>query len=72
MTDTVPGPDETAAAARLAYEQAGAFLAGLGERHVLPDDAEEAVNRFGGPLPEEGSGAVAALEELLTGVDAAT
>jgi glutamate/tyrosine decarboxylase-like PLP-dependent enzyme len=64
--------DETAAAARLAYEEACAFLAGLDERPVLPEGVDEAADRFGGPLPEEGSGAVAALEELLGGVDAAT
>ena len=64
--------DETAAAAAFAYEQAGEFLAALGERPVLPQEADDAVARFGGPLPEEGSGAVAALEELLTGVGAAT
>ena len=64
--------DETAAAARLAYEQASAFLAGLDERPVLPEGVDEAADRFGGPLPEEGTGAVAALEELLGGLDAAT
>ncbi len=64
--------DETAAAARLAYEEASAFLAGLDERPVLPEGVEEAADRFGGPLPEEGTGAVAALEELLGGLDAAT
>jgi glutamate/tyrosine decarboxylase-like PLP-dependent enzyme len=64
--------DETAAAARLAYEEASAFLAGLDERPVLPRGVDEAADRFGGPLPEEGAGAVAALEELLGGLDAAT
>jgi glutamate/tyrosine decarboxylase-like PLP-dependent enzyme len=64
--------DETAAAARLAYEEASAFLAGLDERPVLPEGVDEAADRFGGPLPEEGTGAVAALEELLGGLDAAT
>ena len=64
--------DETAAAAAFAYERAGEYLAGLGERPVLPQGVDEAVARFGGPLPEAGSGAVAALEELLTGLDAAT
>jgi glutamate/tyrosine decarboxylase-like PLP-dependent enzyme len=64
--------DETAAAARLAYEAASAFLAGLDERPVLPEGVDEAADRFGGPLPEEGTGAVAALEELLGGLDAAT
>jgi glutamate/tyrosine decarboxylase-like PLP-dependent enzyme len=64
--------DETAAAAAFAYEQAGEYLAGLDERPVLPQGVDEAVARFGGPFPDEGSGAVAALEELLTGLDAAT
>jgi hypothetical protein len=45
--------DETAAAARLAYEEASAFLAGLDERPVLPEGVDEAADRFGGPLPEE-------------------
>jgi glutamate/tyrosine decarboxylase-like PLP-dependent enzyme len=66
------GADETAAAARLAYEEACAFLAGLGERPVLPEGVDEAADRFGGPLPEQGAGAVAALEELVGGLDAAT
>ena len=66
------GVDETAAAARLAYEEASAFLAGLPERRVLPAGVDEAVDRFGGPLPEEGAGAVGALRELLGGLDAAT
>ena len=64
--------DETAAAAAFAYEQAGEYLAGLDERPVLPQGVDDAVGRFGGPFPEQGSGAVAALEELLTGLDAAT
>ncbi|MGH3035542.1 MAG: pyridoxal phosphate-dependent decarboxylase family protein [Gaiellaceae bacterium] len=64
--------DETAAAARLAYEEASVFLAGLEERPVLPAGADEAADRFGGPLTEEGTGAVAALEELFGGLDAAT
>ncbi|MGH3044257.1 MAG: pyridoxal phosphate-dependent decarboxylase family protein [Gaiellaceae bacterium] len=64
--------DETAAAAAFAYEQADEYLAGLGKRPVLPQGVDAAVARFGGPLPEQGSGAVAALEELLTGLDAAT
>lgn len=66
------GGDETAAAARLAFEQASAWLAGLEERPVLTAGVEEAVGRFGGSLPERGSGAVAALEELLGGLDGAT
>jgi glutamate/tyrosine decarboxylase-like PLP-dependent enzyme len=68
----VSQPDETASAIRFAYEQADAFLADLDERPVLPEGVDEAADRFGGPLPETGAGAVAALEELLAGADAAT
>jgi hypothetical protein len=68
----VTGADETAAAAQLAFEEAAAYLAGLAERPVLPAGAAAAADRFGGPLPERGAGAVAALEELLGGFDAAT
>ena len=64
--------DETEAAARLAFEEASAWLSGLDERQVLPEGAEEAAASFGGPLPEEGSGAVDALRELVGGLDAAT
>ena len=64
--------DETAAAAALAFEQASAWLAELDERPVLPEGSERAIRGFGGPLPEQGSGAVAALEELAAGLDAAT
>jgi glutamate/tyrosine decarboxylase-like PLP-dependent enzyme len=64
--------DETAEATRLAFEEASAWLAGLDERPVLPEGAEAAARSFGGPLPEEGAGAVAALEELAAGLDAAT
>jgi glutamate/tyrosine decarboxylase-like PLP-dependent enzyme len=64
--------DETAAAARAAFEHAAAWLDGLDERPVLPAGADEAAGGFGGPLPEAGSGAVEALEELAGGLDAAT
>jgi glutamate/tyrosine decarboxylase-like PLP-dependent enzyme len=64
--------EETAAAARFAYEEAVAWLDGLDEREVLPAGAEAAAARFGGALPEEGAGAARALEELAAGLDAAT
>jgi glutamate/tyrosine decarboxylase-like PLP-dependent enzyme len=64
--------DETAAAARFAFEQASAWLEALDERPALPEGGDEALRRFGGPLPEAGSGAVAALEELVGGFDGAT
>jgi glutamate/tyrosine decarboxylase-like PLP-dependent enzyme len=64
--------DESAEAARLAFEEASAWLAGLDERPVLPPGGEEATARFGGPLPEEGAGAAATLAELAAGLGAAT
>ncbi|MGH3024308.1 MAG: pyridoxal phosphate-dependent decarboxylase family protein [Gaiellaceae bacterium] len=66
------GGDETAAAARLAFEASSAWLEALSDRPVLPAGVEEAADRFGGPLPEEGVGAAAALAELEGGLDAAT
>jgi glutamate/tyrosine decarboxylase-like PLP-dependent enzyme len=64
--------DETGTATRLAFENASAWLSGLEERHVLPEGAEAVAAGFGGPLPGDCSGAVAALEELVGGLDAAT
>ncbi len=64
--------DETAAAAERAFAEASAWLDGLDERPVLPEGADEVVDRFGGALPEQGSGAVEALDELAAGLDAAT
>jgi glutamate/tyrosine decarboxylase-like PLP-dependent enzyme len=68
----MPERDETADAARFAFEQASAWLEALEERPALPEGREEGLRAFGGPLPETGSGAVAALEELVGGFDAAT
>ena len=68
----MPERDETADAARFAFEQASAWLEALEERAALPQGGEEVLRAFGGPLPETGSGAVAALEELVGGLDAAT
>jgi glutamate/tyrosine decarboxylase-like PLP-dependent enzyme len=50
--------------------QARDYLAGLDDTPVLVDEA--ATEKVGGPLPEEGSGAEAALAELLEGAAAAT
>jgi glutamate/tyrosine decarboxylase-like PLP-dependent enzyme len=66
------GRDETAQAARFAFEQASAWLEALDERPALPEGGDEVLRAFGGPLPETGSGAVTALEELVGGLDAAT
>jgi glutamate/tyrosine decarboxylase-like PLP-dependent enzyme len=51
-------------------EEARSYLAGLDDAPVLEDSTAGA--QFGGSLPEEGSGATAALQELLTASPAAT
>jgi glutamate/tyrosine decarboxylase-like PLP-dependent enzyme len=61
--------DETVEALSLAADAARDYLAGLGDAPVAGRGAE----RFGGPLPEEGEGALAALAELAAqGASAAT
>jgi glutamate/tyrosine decarboxylase-like PLP-dependent enzyme len=51
-------------------EEARSYLAGLDDAPVLEDSTAAA--QFGGSLPEEGAGATAALQELLTASPAAT
>jgi glutamate/tyrosine decarboxylase-like PLP-dependent enzyme len=51
-------------------EEARSYLAGLDDAAVLEDSA--AASQLGGSLPEEGSGAAAALRELLAASPAAT
>jgi glutamate/tyrosine decarboxylase-like PLP-dependent enzyme len=67
MSVPIPRQDEEAA---LEYVLATAkrYLAELDDSPVLP----AAGSRFGGRLPEEGDGALAALEELVAGADIAT
>src|SRR5262245_10207197 len=49
----------------LVADESVRFLAELDASPALPAGAAEAAERFGGPLPEQGEGAVAALAELL-------
>jgi len=49
----------------LVAEESVRFLAELDASPALPAGAAEAAERFGGPLPEQGEGAVATLAELL-------
>jgi glutamate/tyrosine decarboxylase-like PLP-dependent enzyme len=48
-----------------AVREARRYLAELGEAPVLPEGASAAADRFAGPLPDEGDGALAALTELV-------
>ena len=60
--------DEEHAALAYVLEEAGRYLGELDESPVLPTRE----SRFGGTLPEDGDGALAALAELIAGSDLAT
>jgi glutamate/tyrosine decarboxylase-like PLP-dependent enzyme len=60
--------DEELAALAYVLEEAGRYLAELDDSPVLPNRE----SRFGGALPENGEGALAALAELVAGSDLAT
>lgn len=68
MPDPLDARSEEAAALEYALEQARAYLGDLDRSSVLPARGE----RFGGTLPEDGEGALAALAELMAGSDTAT
>jgi glutamate/tyrosine decarboxylase-like PLP-dependent enzyme len=71
MRATPPYPIEIPSVLDLVSKAAGAYLGGIADRPVRSDDAEEVAASFGGELPEDGVGAVAAIEELLDGLDGA-
>ena len=68
MPDPLAARDEEVPALEYALDAARQYLRELDEAPVLPARGE----RFGGPLPEDGDGAVAALAELVAGSDTAT
>lgn len=74
MNDTAgaaPRVDEFRQALSLAAEEALRYMETIAEQPVRPKGADEAAMRFGGPLPEEGDGATAAIRALLDdGMDA--
>jgi glutamate/tyrosine decarboxylase-like PLP-dependent enzyme len=65
----VPDPrgheHELAEALALVHEEARRYLSGLNERPVRAPGANDAALGFGGRLPEDGDGALAALRDLL-------
>ena len=72
-TDPLGESSRMAEVVRLVAERAGAYLATLDDGPVRRPDADQALTRFGGSLPEEGDGALEALAVLLRdGLPAAT
>jgi len=68
VPDPLAARDEEVPALEYALDAARRYLRELDEAPVLSARGE----RFGGPLPEDGDGAVAALAELVAGSDTAT
>jgi glutamate/tyrosine decarboxylase-like PLP-dependent enzyme len=64
---TPPDSAELDAVLGFVADEARKYLDGIDDRPVRAADAEEASASFGGSLPEDGVGAVAALQELLGG-----
>lgn len=62
---TGPRVEEFRDTLNLAAEEAVRFLETLPEQSVRSKGADDAAMRFGGPLPEEGDGATAAIRTLL-------
>jgi glutamate/tyrosine decarboxylase-like PLP-dependent enzyme len=65
MTDPIEDLAAIDKVVALVADESVRFLAELDASPALPAGAAEAAERFGGPLPEQGEGAVAALAELL-------
>jgi hypothetical protein len=65
MTDPLALRDEAETALAYAKQEASRYLAELDSSPVLRPDAEAAVSRLGGALPEDGDGALVALRELV-------
>ena len=65
MGDPLNEQTETITALRQVFEAAGPYLEGLPERLVYDRAAEPLLGELGGPLPEEGSGTGAAVDQLI-------
>ncbi len=66
-----PDPSELPKVIDLTAREAAAYLEGIADRPVRDPGADEVAATFGGRLPDEGVGAVRAIEELLGGLGAA-
>ena len=66
-----PDPAELQGVVDFTAREAAAYLRGIADRPVRDPRADEIAASFGGPLPDQGIGALGALEELLAGIDGA-
>ena len=67
MSPTPPRVDELDSVVAFVADEARKYLDTVGDRPVRDAQAEEAAASFGGSLPEDGIGAIAALQELIEG-----
>ncbi len=73
MSDPLHAREEVQSALDAASVRAAEYLRGIGADHVLRPGAEQAAESWRAPLPEEGNGTLAAVEELARrGQEAAT
>src|SRR6185437_5599207 len=66
-----PDPSELQKVIDFAARESGEYLETVADRPVRDPRADEVAATFGGPLPEQGVGAVQTLEELIAGIDGA-
>jgi glutamate/tyrosine decarboxylase-like PLP-dependent enzyme len=67
MSPTPPDVDELEAVVAFVADEARKYLDAVGDRPVRDPQAEETAASFGGSLPDDGIGAIAALQELIEG-----
>ena len=63
--DPLAVPDESVAALERVAAEARTYLESLAKEPVRSPRSDEAAERFGGPLPDQGAGTLATIEELL-------
>jgi glutamate/tyrosine decarboxylase-like PLP-dependent enzyme len=71
MPDPLELRDELSESLSFAAKSASDYLDGIGDERVLAPDATQELEAWGGSLPEDGDGALAALRELSTLADRA-
>jgi glutamate/tyrosine decarboxylase-like PLP-dependent enzyme len=64
VSDPLGELDELEEALELAAREASSYLSGIADDHVLEPGAQDAVRAWRDPMPEEGSGTLAAIGEL--------